>query len=132
MTGENGFFGYVESDFGRQGVNIWLGTRIGTPDRIVGRSVVQHGGAKPSRIETTEEMRTLEGTHTVIAPSIAISDDEARELYAALGRFYGPDGHDNTRALRKDYNDERARVDRLQDALVGIAARVTHPQRNDS
>jgi len=35
------------------------------------------------------------------------------------------EGVDDQRALRKDYDDERRRVDKLTDALVGIAQKAT-------
>ena len=41
-----------------------------------------------------------------------IREDDARAIYEALADHYGHSGHD-TRALRKDYDAERARVDRL-------------------
>ena len=41
-----------------------------------------------------------------------LPNDVARALYEALADHYGHSGHD-TRALRKDYDAERARVDML-------------------
>lgn len=55
-----------------------------------------------------------------VKPVIQVDELMARELYAALGRFFGPDGHDQPRQLRVDYDAERARVDKLTDALITI------------
>ena len=48
---------------------------------------------------------------------LRLPDDVARALYEALADHYGHSGHD-TRALRKDYEAERARVDKLIDATI--------------
>ena len=39
-------------------------------------------------------------------------------IYEALADYFGHSGHD-TRALRKDYDAERARVDKLINNLIG-------------
>lgn len=44
-------------------------------------------------------------------------DDVARALYEALANYFGGTGHD-TRALRKDYDAERERVDKMIDHLL--------------
>lgn len=54
-------------------------------------------------------------TEPTIEP-LRLYDDEGRVLLAALLRHY--EGSDDTRALRKDYDAERARVDRLIGALL--------------
>lgn len=41
---------------------------------------------------------------------LRIGEDDARAMYEALAHYFGGAGHD-TRALRKDYDAERARVD---------------------
>lgn len=48
---------------------------------------------------------------------LELPTDVARALYEALADHFGHSGHD-TRALRKDYEAERARVDRLIDAAI--------------
>ena len=45
---------------------------------------------------------------------LRLPEDDARALYEALANHFGHAGHD-IRALRKDYDAERARVDRLID-----------------
>lgn len=49
-------------------------------------------------------------------PTITIPDEVARALLDALSAHYGGTG--DTRALRRDYDAERARVDRLITALT--------------
>jgi hypothetical protein len=51
------------------------------------------------------------------SPTITIPDDVARALLDALAAHYGGTG--DTRQLRRDYDDERKRVDRLIAALTG-------------
>ena len=51
-------------------------------------------------------------------PPLRIPEHVARALYDALGDYFGHSTHD-ARALRRDYDHERRRVDRLVDALIG-------------
>lgn len=46
------------------------------------------------------------------ATPLRLEEEDARAIYEALADYFGGSGHD-TRALRKDYDAERARVDRL-------------------
>lgn len=43
---------------------------------------------------------------------VSVDEDAARAMYEALAEYFGGSGND-TRALRRDYTDERARVDKL-------------------
>lgn len=60
-------------------------------------------------------------------------DDVARALYEALANYFGGTGHD-TRALRKDYEHEKARLDKVIDHLlarpvvVADGARIYPPE----
>lgn len=58
------------------------------------------------------------GQHLPADP-LTIPDDVARALYESLAEHYGHSGHD-TRALRRDYDHERGRVDKLLDHLMGL------------
>lgn len=49
---------------------------------------------------------------------LTLDEDDARAIYEALADWFGHAGHD-TRALRKDYDAERGRVDRLINHLIG-------------
>lgn len=55
---------------------------------------------------------------------IDIPEEAARALYEALAERFGGTGHD-TRALRRDYDDERKRVDKLTDAVIQLAAQTS-------
>lgn len=48
---------------------------------------------------------------------IKVTEDVARALYEALGRYFGGDIVDASR-LRKDYDAERGRVDKFIEALT--------------
>jgi hypothetical protein len=50
-------------------------------------------------------------------PAFILDEEVARPVYEALKRLFEPNT-DNVTALRKDYNDERARVDKLINALI--------------
>jgi len=49
---------------------------------------------------------------------LRLPEDDARALYEALADHFGHAGHD-TRALRRDYDDERRRVDHLIAHMTG-------------
>jgi len=51
---------------------------------------------------------------------LPLTEDVARAIYEALADHFGHSGHD-TRALRKDYDAERARVDAFIKHLTGGA-----------
>lgn len=54
--------------------------------------------------------------HTAPSPTLLLSDDMGRALLDALSAHYG--GHSDVRSLRKDYDAERKRVDKLTDAVI--------------
>lgn len=54
-----------------------------------------------------------------IEPTLRLEHEEAEALLAALATRY--QGVDDQRALRKDYDAERGRVDKLIDVVTGIA-----------
>lgn len=53
-------------------------------------------------------------------PTMQVPSEFGRALLDGLQRFY--QGADDTRALRKDYDAERARVDKLIGALIDMRA----------
>jgi hypothetical protein len=62
----------------------------------------------------------------VVDPTLTLDDDQARALLDGLMRHYH--GAEDTRALRRDYDDERKRVDRLTTALGDVVkALVSEP-----
>ena len=50
---------------------------------------------------------------------LRLPEDDARAIYEALADHFGHSGND-TRALRRDYDAERGRVDRLIAHLVSV------------
>ena len=63
-------------------------------------------------------MEDLAEPPVVIDPTFTLSDDEGRALLDGLTRYYH--GAEDTRALRRDYDDERGRVDKLTDAVLDV------------
>lgn len=59
---------------------------------------------------------------------LRLREDDARALYEALADHFGHAGHD-ARALRRDYEAERKRVDLLIDRLTTTAAPAASPAR---
>jgi hypothetical protein len=59
----------------------------------------------------------------IVAPSFQVPTEAARALMDALVHHYH--GADDSRALRKDYDAERARVDMLTEALVKLQSSST-------
>jgi hypothetical protein len=89
----------VEHDFARDGVKIGLAL---------------------DRNPTTRVIRWGDPIVSILEPGAAMPDDgwlrldgdAARALYEALADHFGHSGHD-ARALRKDYDAERGRVDQF-------------------
>ncbi|MEO1961522.1 MAG: hypothetical protein ABGW82_11240 [Paracoccus sp. (in: a-proteobacteria)] len=50
-------------------------------------------------------------------PGLSLRRDDARALYEALADLFGHTAQD-ARALRRDYEAERGRVDKMLDALI--------------
>lgn len=93
---------YVERDFSGDLIRIHLAVRTGD-DRM---HVLHHDGT----------VHTYEPDHTAATiayerPWLSLTDNMARKLLDELAAFYG--GVSETRMLRKDYDAERARVDRF-------------------
>jgi hypothetical protein len=61
----------------------------------------------------------------LLEPNLALDDITGRALLDALMRHYH--GAEDTRALRRDYDAERARVDKLTDAIADLAATLAEP-----
>ena len=62
---------------------------------------------------------------TTIEPTMMLREDEARALLDSLTRHF--QGAEDTRALRRDYDSERARVDGLTGALIDVARMLAAP-----
>lgn len=61
-----------------------------------------------------------------VTPSLRLPDEFARALLDALTRHYH--GAEDTRALRRDYDLERGRVDQLIGTLSKIAEQAIEPE----
>lgn len=83
------------------------------------RGVAVHVSLAPGQAcsFTQPDSVTVEPDVQAEATPLYLADDTARALYAALAEHYGHNGHD-TRALRRDYDAERARVDKMLDRLL--------------
>lgn len=96
----------------------------------LGIALIQESDGLPRRI-----LRIVEGgtdtvyrwedlpdppTPDIVAPTFQLGDSEARALLEALARHYA--GAADVRALRRDYDAERKRVDLLTSALAGISS----------
>lgn len=68
----------------------------------------------------------IEDSGVEVKPTLTLQRDEARAMLDALTRLF--QGAEDTRALRKDYDAERARVDNLTRALVDVTTRFAVPQ----
>lgn len=95
----------------------------------VGISILNEGEDRPREIARFEngQLRSFESfdPHAAVDPSLVLSDDIARALLDALTRRYH--GAEDTRALRRDYDDERKRVDKLTAGLLSLAASLAAP-----
>lgn len=83
-----------------------------------------HAGSIQQRLE--ENSPTVEADLET-SPWLRMDPELARALYQSLGEFFGHSGND-VRALRKDYDAERARVDKLITHLTETAPLVIERQ----
>jgi len=99
----------IQPDYMRMGIKVHVLRKPGD-----GTYRVRDFGApmvKTYRIDDTVGME-------LDAQPMWLDEDEARALYEALADHFGHSGND-TRALRRDYDAERSRVDRLITFAIG-------------
>ena len=90
-----------------------FGVRIALSRKQGGRRQLVHWG------ELSIQEATEGGAVEMVDDAwLRLQDDDARALYEGLAEFFGHAGHD-TRALRKDYDAERARVDKFIAHVTG-------------
>lgn len=106
---------YVQTDWGRDGVAVWLSLKRWW-DGAARLSIVQPVELVLSDVDQPEAVDINQG------PTLRLTDDMARALLDALVQHYG--GHSNVQTLRRDYDAERARVDKMTAALISIATRA--------
>lgn len=92
-----------------------------SPDRLrrgVAVHLVRHLGDDRARqlVPTGEWVELDPNIANDIAPTLRIDDAMARALLDALAAHFG--GTSEVQTLRKDYLAERARVDKMIDALI--------------
>jgi hypothetical protein len=97
---------YAEHDWMRDSVRVLVGET--NSEGVVTRVMTWFG-----QVETVEP-----GTASDPDAGLLLREDIARAVYEALAEHFGHNGHD-TRALRKDYDAERGRVDKLIGHLIG-------------
>jgi hypothetical protein len=86
--------------------------------REIFRPAGDAGGVMDFRLEPV-------AVHAAVEPTMILPDYMARALLDALTAHYH--GAEDTRALRRDYDAERGRVDRLIEHLAVIAKQATTP-----
>jgi hypothetical protein len=93
--------------------------QVNEADETIPRRVLrleQHGeGEGAFTVHTWEQVDPAESTR----PTLTLGHEEANALLRGLAEFYG--GVDDQRALRRDYDNERGRVDKLIGALIDSA-----------
>lgn len=75
----------------------------------------------PFQVRTWEDVKQGEITE----PTFVLDDASARAVLDALTRLY--QGAEDTRALRRDYDAERKRVDQLTAAMSTLALKLAEP-----
>lgn len=109
----------VQPDLGRFGVAITIVDQVfeeeafRTPARIL--RLAPRDGEKTAASAGWEDV----GPNEPFEPTLVLDDELARPLLDALCRHYS--GAEDTRALRRDYERERSRVDVLVDHLGQVA-----------
>ncbi|WP_042400070.1 hypothetical protein [Streptacidiphilus carbonis] len=88
------------------------GVRVFILNEGPGGRYLHRPGGQPSMQEITEGSADVE-------PSITLGGEEARALLDSLMRYYH--GAEDSRALRRDYEAERKRVDTQADVIADIA-----------
>lgn len=101
----------VTEDFMRDGVRIQINRRIEGGFRVYAFEPVE------MRFITDEDARKRQPDDE----HLFIEDDAARALWEELTRYFG--GHPATATDRADLQAERARVDKLTDAVIKVALR---------
>lgn len=71
---------------------------------------------------TVERVRVDPDTVLDVDDRLTVTEEEARALYEALAELYGHRPADG-RQMRRDFEHERARADKLIDSIVRVAER---------
>lgn len=103
---------HVTDNHFNQGVRVYVINDLGDEKRIL---------RNPGR-SGFDSWETLE-PNTDVEPTFALGDDASRALLEALVRHY--QGAEDTRALRRDYDAERRRVDEQAKLIADVLRSVT-------
>lgn len=89
------------------------------PARVL--HLIREAGSEAAPIVAWDEADPYAG----VVPTFVLGDDEARAVLDALTRYFS--GAEDTRALRRDYDAERKRVDALTGTLSTLALKLAEP-----
>ena len=109
---------YIHDNFATGGFSVGVSVVRHPPEGSldVRPRILRLGGARdPYRLAWDE----VPADGAIVAPTLTMDDEAARALLDALTRHY--QGAEDTRALRRDYDAERKRVDDLTGHLAAIA-----------
>lgn len=118
---------YITDDMIGMGVRIFIVREATDRAQITGpvneRSILRIGHDETGgRLHRWEDVSAEAAT---VEPTLRLGEDEARALLDGLVRHF--QGAEDTRALRRDYDHERKRVDMLVGSLTQIAGTLAEP-----
>lgn len=106
---------FVQDDWERAGIKAVIVRGYGEPRAVV----LQWDQTQPAR--TVEEAEA--GSYPSDSDFLRLREEDARALYEGLAEHFGHVGQGG-RELRRDYLDERQRVDRLTETLISVVRRT--------
>ena len=108
---------YVHDNYPMGGLSVAISIVDRPPEGSMDvRPRILHLGDKDHQWLTTWEEIPADGA--IVEPTLTLDDYQARAVLDALTRHY--QGAEDTRALRRDYDGERKRVDTLIDHLGAV------------
>lgn len=117
---------YTQDNFAGMSIDIAIirdipGDAFSAPHRMILRFEQDEAAGPVERWDPVEQPGVR------IDPTMRIGDEEARALLDALTRHFH--GAEDTRALRRDYDAERKRVDGLIAVVAASNAALAAPER---
>jgi hypothetical protein len=106
---------YVHDNYAFGGLGVAISIVNHPPEGSMDvRPRLLHLGGGPFTVAWNE----IPADGAITEPTLTLGSDEARALLDALTRHY--QGAEDTRALRRDYDGERKRVDTMIDHLAAV------------